>query len=257
LQQRVRLAGTRALVIVGCGTHRKTLRRVRGLLDARTPQRAYAIELLEVSVEQEVRRRLLPLVVGDVQHSSAMISALTPALGAGVEAAHNSRSGDIRSKQLGGATGIETVRRAISHVVIERLIVLRGVDVFAGATPDLPVDIARMLEDVTLEPYEHLFEEGDTGSDMYVVVSGTMAIHRENRLFAHSGQSEVIGDLALLDGEPRSATVIAETPARLYRLDAESFFELMGERPEVLRAILHTVIGRLRLRMHEVAVLES
>ena len=264
-RKRVALARERALLIAGCGSHRNTLRRVRRLVDTSHPQQAFAVELLDVSVDAEIRRRLLPLVLGDIREPGEMTAALVAVTG----------SRPVPNATFRSATAVHQVpvgffRLALSHIVcpngaqtegsmsmIERLIVLKNVEVFTGLAPSLLVDIAHLLDEVRLRPDQELFAQGDPGSDMYVVVEGTIAIHQDNAIVDRSGPFAVLGELALLDGEPRSASATAETEALLYRLSAELFFELMVEHPEVLRSILRTVIGRLRARMHDVAVLRE
>ena len=71
------------------------------------------------------------------------------------------------------------------------------------------------------------------------------------------GESEVFGEMALLEPEPRMAGVTAETDALLLRLDGEPFFELLDTRSEVARGIIRVLSRRLRQRAQEVAALRA
>jgi CRP-like cAMP-binding protein len=63
--------------------------------------------------------------------------------------------------------------------------------------------------------------------------------------------------MALLDPEPRSASVTAEDATRLFRLDQEPFYALMEERPEVAVGIIHVLSGHLRNRVRDLAELST
>jgi CRP-like cAMP-binding protein len=77
-------------------------------------------------------------------------------------------------------------------------------------------------------------------------VSGTVRIERDSRTIATLGPGEFLGEIALLDAGPRTATAIVETPARLLQMNYEMFHELLGASPEIRSAILEVVGERLR-----------
>ena len=60
------------------------------------------------------------------------------------------------------------------------------------------------------------------------------------------GPGGVVGELAVLDPMPRSATVLATTDCLLFRLDKAAFDEVLAERPEVARGVIRELVGRLR-----------
>lgn len=66
------------------------------------------------------------------------------------------------------------------------------------------------------------------------------------RAVAELDQEDVIGELALLDPSPRSASVTAVTDSRMFRLDQEPFYELLEDRSEVARKMLQVMARRLR-----------
>ncbi|MBO9638510.1 MAG: cyclic nucleotide-binding domain-containing protein, partial [Siphonobacter aquaeclarae] len=81
---------------------------------------------------------------------------------------------------------------------------------------------------------------------LFVVFSGEVGIYDNDVLLAEMGKGELFGELALLDAEPRSATVTALSDATLFRLNQDDFYDLMEERPEVLRNIMRVLCGRIR-----------
>lgn len=92
---------------------------------------------------------------------------------------------------------------------------------------------------------------------MYLVVDGRVRVHDGGRTIDECGPRSVFGELALLDAEPRSASVETVEETVLFRLDQEPFFELTSDRPEVLRHMLRGVIGTLRARLSDVTALRA
>jgi CRP-like cAMP-binding protein len=109
--------------------------------------------------------------------------------------------------------------------------------------------LAGLVQEVVLAPERTLFHEGDEGDALYVVTEGTLSVRVGAADVAVLGPGECVGDLALLDGRPRSATLVAREPCRLYRMDAGRFRELLGTLPPMARALLRVLDGRIR-RMH-------
>ena len=92
---------------------------------------------------------------------------------------------------------------------------------------------------------------------MYVVVSGKMRAHVGGHTLNELGERDVFGEMALLDPEPRVATVSAIEDTHLFRLDAGPFYELMADHPEVARGIIGVLAGRLRVATRERARLHA
>ena len=116
--------------------------------------------------------------------------------------------------------------------------------------------IERQVTWLTLRSGEVLFQQGDPGDAWYVVTSGRLAVvepardGQADRLLAEVGQGEGLGELALLTGEPRSATVYALRDAELVRFPMSHFAELVEAWPQVANAILRTLARRLVKRDH-------
>ena len=95
-----------------------------------------------------------------------------------------------------------------------------------------------------------VFEEGDPGSRMYVVQSGRVRI--EKRIGSHAiviatlGQGEFFGEMALLEGRPRSASAVVDEPAKILELDEEAFGAMIRGSGEVGLRLLRKLSARLR-----------
>lgn len=140
---------------------------------------------------------------------------------------------------------------------IERVIILKDVELFAETPDELLAEVAGLLTEVELSPGQSVFAKGDAGDSLYIIVSGRVRVHDGDFTINWLGESEVFGEMALLDTETRMAGVTAEEDTLLLRLDQESFYELVDTRSEVARGIIRVLTARLRLRVQEVAALRA
>ncbi len=99
---------------------------------------------------------------------------------------------------------------------------------------------------------EQLAEQGKYGREFYVVVSGSARCEVDGREIRKFGPGSFFGELALLAGGPRSATIIAETPMELLVLDRRDFTVLVRTTPDVAIKILASVAARLQEADHQV-----
>jgi len=95
-----------------------------------------------------------------------------------------------------------------------------------------------------------VFEEGDPGSRLYVILSGRVCIVKRTGgravTLARLGAGEFFGEMALLDRQPRSASAVVEEPARILELDEAAFERIVADRGEVALRILERLSRRLR-----------
>ncbi len=102
------------------------------------------------------------------------------------------------------------------------------------------------LDEVTAEAGEVLCEEGSAGHEFFIIVSGTAAVRRKGRKAATLGPGSYFGELALLDRQPRSAAVVAETDMVLLVLEQRHFLGLLDTVPTLARKLLGAMAARLR-----------
>jgi NTE family protein len=110
---------------------------------------------------------------------------------------------------------------------------------------------AEDLEWVSLSAGETLFRQGDPSDAVYVVVGGRLQVLDEPlggpaRLLNEVGRGELIGEMGVITGEPRSATVRAGRDAELVRLPRSSFDRLLEEHPRAMMTIARALIMRLQ-----------
>jgi predicted acylesterase/phospholipase RssA/CRP-like cAMP-binding protein len=117
---------------------------------------------------------------------------------------------------------------------------------FEAADPALLAELQANAEWVSLRGGECLFRRGEPGDAAYIVVSGRVRIADGERTLNEVGAGETLGEMALLSGAPRSATVYAVRDTLLARLGAGAFNRLVDRHPAVLRRIAGHLVDRLR-----------
>ena len=96
---------------------------------------------------------------------------------------------------------------------------------------------------------QYVFREGDAGSDMYIIETGTIAILRQARgdaPLAELGPGDFFGEMAILEDQPRFAAARAETDVRLLRIERAQFADLLKQNVEVTVRIMRKLAARLR-----------
>ena len=97
----------------------------------------------------------------------------------------------------------------------------------------------------TVDAGHTLFVEGAPSSNMYVLLTGTAAVKRSGRRIARVGPGDVVGELSVILGGPRTATVEAETPIEWLVLDQRSLRAAIDEVPGLGWHLLQSVASRL------------
>ena len=105
--------------------------------------------------------------------------------------------------------------------------------------------VARRAEDVRVAAGKVLVNEGETGHEFFVIVDGKVKVSRKGRRIATSGAPDFVGEIALIEEIPRTATVTAETPVCLFVLTRKDFRHLLDENRSVERKLLRALARRL------------
>ena len=129
---------------------------------------------------------------------------------------------------------------------LEKALALKAAPLFAPLPADQLLPIGRLCSTVDLEAEEVRFEAGDLGDALYVVVRGRVRVAGDRGVLARLGPGECVGEMAALDWEPRSATVIADEPSRLVRLERNDLIDLVAEEPELVRSLAGVLASRIR-----------
>jgi CRP-like cAMP-binding protein len=133
----------------------------------------------------------------------------------------------------------------------ERLAILKSVSIFTETPEESLLDAVSLLEEVEFKAGKPIFEQGDPGDCMYIIVHGKVKVHHGDLILNYLGKWDVFGEMAALDPEPRSATVTAVEDTILLRLGQADLYELMNRRTGVSRGIIQILCQRLRARMRD------
>jgi len=123
---------------------------------------------------------------------------------------------------------------------------LEQVPLFAGISAAGIEELGAIANEVEVRAGTVLTHEGAREGFFFIVVDGTVRIERGGDFVNTLGPGEFFGEIALLDGGPRTATAVAETTCRLLSMTYQMFHELLDASPEIRTAILEGVGRRLR-----------
>ncbi|WP_301932022.1 cyclic nucleotide-binding domain-containing protein [Ferruginibacter sp.] len=133
-----------------------------------------------------------------------------------------------------------------SLLLIEKVLLLRSLSIFSDTPEIILAELAPLMQQKEVEQGTLIFEEGEQGDCMYIILSGEIEIHKGKTMLAVLKEKEVFGELSLLDAETRSASATAKTDCLLFKIDQEPFYELIESRPEVAMGFIKILCKRLR-----------
>ncbi|HTZ07912.1 MAG TPA: cyclic nucleotide-binding domain-containing protein [Acidimicrobiales bacterium] len=123
---------------------------------------------------------------------------------------------------------------------------ISGIRLFSTCTRSEMAQVAALTT-----PAEHpagtvLTRQGASGGMAFVIASGRAEVTRQGKVLATLGPGDVVGELSLIDGEPRSATVTALSDLEVLEIDRADLTKLFRKAPSVVRKLLEAMAGRLR-----------
>lgn len=123
---------------------------------------------------------------------------------------------------------------------------LSRVPIFESCSKKELQTIAKQVREITHEAGHVIAAEGEPGAGLFVIDSGEADVTIGGRTVNHMKAGEFFGEMALLDGGPRTATVTATTDITLYALTEWVFRGLIAEHPGIAMRTLETMASRLR-----------
>jgi CRP-like cAMP-binding protein len=128
----------------------------------------------------------------------------------------------------------------------QKLGLLKRVPLFAGLPSEALEAIGKIAEERDVAAGTALTHEGRHEGYFFVIVSGTVRIERGGQTISTLRDGDFLGEIALLDGGPRTATAVTETDCVLLVMTYPRFHELLDTAPQVRTAIFEEVGRRLR-----------
>jgi CRP-like cAMP-binding protein/ATP/ADP translocase len=129
---------------------------------------------------------------------------------------------------------------------IEKMMALKTVNIFSNIQDNILYDLADMSRELFVTSGKILFEKDDTGTSMFIVVTGAMKVHDGEKTIAILKEREIIGELAALSSETRTATVTALKDTLLLNLTRESIYEIMWDQRMAAKEFIKVLAERLR-----------
>jgi len=106
--------------------------------------------------------------------------------------------------------------------------------------------IFTLCKERSFEAKDKIVKKGDKGTGFYLILDGSVEIKSDNNTLAKLGAGQFFGEMSLLDGEPRSADVVALTDTRCLILNETELNEIIDNNPKIARAMLRELTRRLR-----------
>jgi CRP-like cAMP-binding protein len=123
---------------------------------------------------------------------------------------------------------------------------LAGVSLFEGCSKKELEKVASAGDEILMTAGSVIVDQGQTGREAFVVLSGKVEVKRSNRKIADLGPGAVVGELSLLDHGPRTATVTCVTDCELLVIDQRNFIAVLQQVPTMAVKLLATIAGRIR-----------
>ncbi len=138
---------------------------------------------------------------------------------------------------------------------IEKMMLIRQVPIFTKLDAEDLEELATIVEERMVDTGKDLFREGEVGDAVYLIVKGKLRVFvggdaveggRPETTISEAGAGACIGEMAVLDSAPRSASVRALERTRTLRVPGEGFKRLLSDRPEMSEAIVGELVFRMR-----------
>jgi HEAT repeat protein len=273
----------RLIKAVGLFRNPRALDLIRKSLNAGdAATRAAALEALETLGEREVTREILPLLDGAGILASAadqkmgLPEAVSVLLGDQddwlralmawsvpeldlkefVPALHTLSSDPallVRQAAMDALARMEDgdkMKTLKTISALERILLLREVPMFSGLCPEDLEQIAQVAEEQIYPDQAVICYEGEPGNTLFIISSGRIQVvktsDQKEHILAVRTAGQFVGEMAILESAPRSATLKANGDVRVLAIDGNAFTSILLDRPEVAVSVLRHMSSRVR-----------
>jgi CRP-like cAMP-binding protein len=126
-----------------------------------------------------------------------------------------------------------------------KLDLIKRVPLFAGCSKRELSEVAAIADELSLPEGRTLTKEGATGHEFLVLVDGAADVRRNGRKVNTLGAGDFLGEIALVTGAPRTATVTTTAPSRMLVITARDFRTLLRKTPSIQLKVLEAIAARL------------
>ncbi|PMB21825.1 transcriptional regulator [Fischerella thermalis CCMEE 5198] len=129
---------------------------------------------------------------------------------------------------------------------VERLLFVRRVPIFKELRDDFIVRLSSVMDELSFPANYTIFNEGDEGRSLYIIVSGKVKVHIGKQQLAIFPKGESFGEMAVFDAQPRSASATTLETCECLELTQEQLYEAIDETPEIAVNIIGILSRRIR-----------
>ena len=127
----------------------------------------------------------------------------------------------------------------------EKLAFLEKISFFSTFPPEQRAEIAAVACEVHYEAHRTLFETGDVGDALYIIIRGRVRIHQGDETLVYRSDGDCFGEIAILDDAPRTASVTTEVGTQLLKLNQEDFWRVV-KHIEFAKGIFREITRKFR-----------
>jgi CRP/FNR family cyclic AMP-dependent transcriptional regulator len=139
----------------------------------------------------------------------------------------------------------------------DRLLFIRRVSIFQDLRDEFLVKLASAMDELSFPSHHTIFEQGEEGRSLYIVVSGRVRVHVGDRDLAFLEKGTFFGEMSLFDAEPRSASVTTVENCDCLTLNQLQLIDAIEETPEIAVNITRSLSRRIRELNSKINTYES
>ena len=142
-------------------------------------------------------------------------------------------------------SGVDRLAREVNL----KMEVLHKMPLFRHLTYQELVRVLNITEVRAADTDQRFVEEGDTGDELFIVLTGQVRVHSGDTVFVHLGPGQHLGEMALVDKAPRSASISADEPSKLLVIRRRDFFDIIRKDHAIAVKLLWSFLGVLTERL--------
>jgi CRP/FNR family cyclic AMP-dependent transcriptional regulator len=124
---------------------------------------------------------------------------------------------------------------------------LQKAPLWSGLTEKELKVIARSFKELKYESGDVIVRKGEAGVGFYLIAEGTVEVRADGQVLSKLGPGQFFGEMSILDGQPRSADVVALEPSRCLALTSWSFKSIVSDHPKMALKLLQESVRRLQM----------
>jgi len=142
------------------------------------------------------------------------------------------------------------LRGSETNTIVE---MLQKAPLWAGLNEKELKVIARSFKELKYESGDFIVHRGERGIGFYLIVDGTVEVRTDGRVLSRLGPGQFFGEMALLDGQPRSADVVALEPSKCLALSSWNFNSIVSDYPKMALKLLQESARRSRTNIQNLS----